>query len=53
MQTMLLDAPTINIEDLRYQRAAIRECITYGEHGQELETTEEGREVCFNCGGAL
>lgn len=53
MQTILLDMPTVNVEDLLYQRAALKECIAYGEHGEETETTEDGREVCFNCGAAI
>ncbi len=53
MQTILLDMPTLNTEDLRYRRAALRECIAYGEHGEEVETIEDGREVCFNCGGSV
>lgn len=52
MQTLLLEIPTVNVEDLAYQRAAIRECIQYGEHGQEIEH-KHGRQVCFNCGGSL
>lgn len=53
MQTILLDMPTTDTEELRYRRAALRECIAYGEHGLDVETDEDGLEVCFNCGGAL
>lgn len=53
MQTILLDMPSVDIDRIKYQRAAIRECIAYGEHGEDIETTEDGREVCFNCGGAV
>jgi len=53
MQTILIDMPTLDTQELQYRRAAIRECIAYGEHGEDIETTEDGREVCFNCGGAL
>lgn len=53
MQTILLDMETVDVDELRYQRAALRECIAYGEHGIEAEITDDGHEVCFNCGGAL
>jgi hypothetical protein len=53
MQTILLDMPTVDIDQLSYQRAALRECIAYGEHGEETEIAEDGREVCFNCGGSV
>jgi hypothetical protein len=51
MQTTLLNLnPT---SDRIWQRAALRECIQYGEHGEETETTLDGREICFNCGSSL
>lgn len=53
MQTILLDMPTVDVEELSYRRAALRECILYGEHGQDVETAEDGRDVCFNCGGSV
>lgn len=39
--------------DVLWLRAAIRECIAYGEHGVDTEIDEHGREVCFNCRGSL
>jgi hypothetical protein len=39
--------------DMLWLRAAIRECIEYGEHGHDTEINEAGREVCFNCRGAI
>lgn len=53
MQATLFRMDTNNITDILWARAALRECIEYGEHGIESEITEEGREICFNCGGAL
>lgn len=53
MQTTLLEAPVMDIDEILYQRAALRECIAYGEHGIDVETDDQGRDVCFNCGGAL
>lgn len=51
MQATLLQMP-IN-EDLLWRRAAFKECIEYGEHGVEAEETDDGREICFNCGAQL
>jgi hypothetical protein len=53
MQTMLLDAPTVDVDELEYRQAALRECVQYGEHGVEIEMDEDGQEVCFNCGVVL
>lgn len=50
MQTALLEMPAV---DLSYQRAALKECIEYGEHGQDVETDDDGHPVCFNCGSRL
>lgn len=52
MQAMLFqsEAPSL---DMAWLRAAIRECITYGEHGIETEDDEHGHTVCFNCRGRL
>lgn len=51
MQTILIDmAPSA---DLAWNRAAVRECIRYGDHGIDLETAHDGRIRCFNCGGQL
>lgn len=52
MQTELVRAP-IATEDQLWLRAAYRECILYGEHGIITEEDEQGREVCFNCGGTI
>lgn len=43
---------TLDKETLLYIRAAIRECIEYGEHGLEIEVID-GQFRCFNCEGAL
>lgn len=51
MQAVLLETPAV--DDWLYRRAAIRECIAYGEHGIEVETDEHGHKRCFNCQGAL
>jgi hypothetical protein len=53
MQTTLLESPVVDREELRYQRAAIRECIEYGEHNENIEVDALGRVTCFNCGGQL
>ena len=45
--------PTVDTEQVAYKQAAFRECIAYGEHGNLIETTEQGANICFNCGGAL
>jgi hypothetical protein len=37
---------------LLWKRAAQRECIQFGDHGQDTEE-ESGHTVCFNCGGAV
>lgn len=52
MQAMLFqpEAPSL---DRLWLRAAIRECIEYGEHGIETEEDEHGHTVCFNCQGQL
>lgn len=51
MQTILLTMePTT---DLLWTKAALRECIQYGEHGVDTETDEQGREHCFNCGAII
>jgi hypothetical protein len=52
MQTILfvMDTPAL---DLAWYRAALRECIAYGEHGQETEVNDDGRIVCFNCGNTV
>jgi hypothetical protein len=51
MQAILFEMAEPAI-DLAWLRAAIRECIEYGEHGTIIE--EEGAHtVCFNCRGRL
>jgi hypothetical protein len=52
MQAVLfeLESPAI---DMAWMRAAIRECIEYGEHGVLIEISEQGRPVCFNCRGRV
>lgn len=53
MQSALFEAPTATL-DMAWLRAAIRECIAYGEHGIETEDDDEhGRTICFNCQGIL
>lgn len=49
MQALLLNK---NQEALWF-KAALRECIQYGEHGEFVEETDDGHEVCFNCGNDL
>jgi hypothetical protein len=53
MQAQLLEVERIDSAELAYRRAALRECIEYGDHGIDIEETPDGHEVCFNCGGAL
>lgn len=51
MQTTLFQ--TDRVADHLWLRAAIRECITYGEHGIITEEDEHGHQVCFNCQGRV
>lgn len=53
MQTILLEAPRADIDAILWARAALRECLQYGEHAVDTELDEHGHEVCFNCGGRL
>jgi hypothetical protein len=54
MQTALLILPTIDRELRSWKLAARRECIEYGEHGLDvIENADDGRKLCFNCGGSL
>lgn len=46
-----LDINTITLDRL-WLRAALRECIEYGEHGNNIETVND-RATCWNCGNAL
>lgn len=39
--------------DQLWFRAAIRECIAYGEHGIIVQEDEHGHSVCFNCQGRV
>lgn len=55
MQTILPDMETVSVIDINqilWARAALKECIAYQEHGQDLEEID-GQVVCFNCGGKL
>lgn len=52
MQAMLFQ-PEAPVLDALWLRAAIRECIAYGEHGIDTEEDEHGRTVCFNCRGQI
>lgn len=52
MQATLFQTESPSLDRL-WLRAAIRECIQYGEHGTETEDDEHGRTVCFNCRGRL
>lgn len=52
MQAILFEMGNVSL-DAAWLRAAIRECITYGEHGIEVEDDEHGHTVCFNCRGRL
>jgi hypothetical protein len=45
-----LNSPAL---DIAWFRAAVRECVRYGEHGQMVEIDDYGRTVCFNCQGRL
>jgi hypothetical protein len=51
MQAQLLQTPAL--DDWLWLRAAIRECIAYGEHGVNTELDAQGRKVCFNCQGKI
>lgn len=51
MQTILFK--TTVMPDQLWLRAAVRECLAYGEHGVEVEHDEHGHQVCFNCQGIL
>lgn len=56
MQTELLtdDSLTTQIQDVLWDRAAKRECIRHNEHGEIIiENEQDGRKLCFNCGGSL
>lgn len=50
MQTTLFPS---RVADQLWLRAAIRECIAYGEHGVQVEEDEDGHTICFNCQGIL
>lgn len=52
MQIALLELQNPSL-DMAWLRAAIRECIEYGEHGAETEEDEDGHIICFNCQGRL
>jgi hypothetical protein len=52
MQAILFEMGSQKL-DSAWLRAAIRECIAYGEHGIETEQDEHGHTVCFNCQGQL
>lgn len=51
MQPSLLTIEPLKL-DLKWFRAAIRECIKYDEHGHDTEVVN-GKTVCWNCGGEL
>lgn len=36
-----------------YMRAALKECIEYGEHGDHVEINEDGKTICLNCEGEV
>jgi hypothetical protein len=44
--------PTIDRPEAAWFRAALRECITYGDHGTFIEEVDRGA-VCFDCRGEL
>lgn len=45
--TLLFMEPQVT--DQLWLRVAKRECIAYGDHGQEVEVAEDGKEYCVNC----
>lgn len=50
-QTELVQPEVITLDRL-WLRAALKECVAYGEHGTVTETVN-GRATCWNCGNHL
>lgn len=52
MNAELLEAPIVDRDTRAWFRAALRECIEFGDHGTYTEEVS-GKTVCFDCGGEL
>lgn len=54
MSQLALKVDTVSLSrELRlWFKAALRECLSYGEHGMYTEVVN-GREVCMDCGGEV
>lgn len=53
MEQIALLESSISRADATWFRAAIRECIAFGDHGTFIEQGIDGAPVCFDCRGQL